>query len=622
MEQRNYWLRKGPAGRVSRRRFVGGAAVAGVGAASLGLVGCGDDDDEGGAQATTAPGQSGTAAAGSPSAAASPGAAVVKGGVARSVFLGGTQFDSVDVHRGQRDEIGWLTGSVLSKIVRFSNPDSGDLEGDLAEKWETPDATVYTFNLRKGVKWQNTPLTKGREFTSADIKWHVERQAAGLLTDGTAATFRFKSDFAGIKVETPDDYTVKMTLPAPNGPFLGRLAAFFAGVPNRETTEKFEGSHNTLTEEAIPGTSGYLLKQFRTGKDIILQKNPDYWEKGYPNLDGAINPWGLFEDPNAYRLAFEQKLVDAWSSPDPSVTKKVLDDNKSTMFETLTGVSNTVLMHLNVHKQFKDPRLVKAMNMAVDRRAMIQAFHQGLGQVSGVVPWLQEGFAIKPDDLIKLPGYRTDRAQEIKEARELWAAGGGPALGDVDIKGIETWTSVWPDTFQVIAKMFNDNLGVSQFKSTKATYNDDVIPNLAKGEYPNWIAWTNAVNSPDPRLSLYSSFHSKGSQNWSRVKNAELDKLLDDSLVAADLTKARSLVLDAQKILMDNAQYGACVLYNYISRTARWNFAHTPLKTQPQGGKAAAGYWNTAGAHLAFKDSWLDPKDPSYTDAVKSRTLA
>jgi len=605
----NYWTR-----RQGRRRFLGSAVAASAGAAALTTVGCGDDDDDdGGTPASpTSPG---------PTAAASPTSAVAAGGIARSVFLGGTQFDSVDVHRGQRDEVGWLSGSVLSKIVRFSNPDAGDLEADLAEKWETPDAMVYTFTLRKGVKWQETPLTNGRELTSADIKWHIERQQAGKLADGSTAKFRFQSDFAGIKVETPDNYTVKLTLPAPNGPFLIRQAAFFAGVPNREATEKFEGSHTTLTEEAMPGTSGYTLKQWRTGQDIILQKNPSYWDTGLPHLDASINPWGLFEDPNAHRLAFEQKLVDAWSAPDPSLTKKVIDDNKDKMFETLTGVSNTVLLHLNVHKQFKDPRLVKAMNMAVDRRALVQSFHQGLGQVSGVVPWLQEGFAVKPDDLVKLPGYRVDRALEIKEARELWNAGGGPALGEVDIKGVETWTSVWPDTYQIVAKMFNDSLGVSQFKSTKCTYNDDIIPNLPKGEYPNWIAWTNAVNSPDPRRDLFSSFHTKGSQNWSKVSNAELDKLIDDALVTADISKARSLALQAQQILMDNAQYGQIILYNYISRSARWSYSHTNWKVAPTATKAGQGFWNTAGAHLSFKNAWLDPKDPSYADAVKNRKL-
>lgn len=614
MGQSDYWLRKAQTGRVTRRRFVGGITAAGAGAASLSLVGCGDDDDDDAAEPTSAPG--GTTTPASPTTAP----AVVDGGVYTGVWLGGTQFDSVDPHRGQRDEVGWLSSYVLNKIVRFSNPDTGDLEGDLAEKWETADSQTFTFAVRKDVKWQNTPITNGRQLTAQDLKWHIERQAAGKLLDGSAPSFRFKSDWTGVKVETPDDYTLKLTLPAPNGSFLTRLSAFFANVPNREATEKFEGAHGTLTEEAMPGTNAFTLKQWRTGKDIILQKNPGHFRKDQPHIDGMVNPWGLFEDPNAYRLAFEQKQVDAWSSPDPSVTKSVIDANKDNMTESLTGVANTVLLHLNVHKQFKDPRLVKAMNMAVDRRQLIQAFHQGLGQVSGPVTWLQEGFAVKPEDLIKRPGFRTDRAIEMKEARELWAAGGGPALGDIDIRIPDTWLGPYPDTNQVVKKMFNDALGVSQFTSTKCTYNEDIIPNLAKGEYPNWMAWTNSVNSPDPRIDLYTSFHSKGSQNWSRVNNPELDTLLENARVTSDLAKARELVLKAQDILLENGMYGAINLYNYISRSAFWNYVNANVKVQASAGKPAAGY-NLFAGHLAAKNLSFNPKSPAYTDSVKNRKI-
>ena len=615
MPQENYWLRRAQTGRVSRRRFVGGAAVAGVGAASLGLVGCGDDDDA--AEPTKA---AGGTTPGATTAAATTAPTVVDGGVYRAVWLGGSQFDSVDPHRGQRDEVGWLSSYVLNKIVRYSNPDSGEVEGDLAEKWETPDSQTFTFNVRKDVKWQDTPLTKGRAFNAQDLKWHIERQQGGKTLDGAAQNFRFKATWDGVKVETPDDSTLKVTLPAPNGSFLMTLSAFFANVPNREATEKFEGTHGTLTEESMPATNAFTLKQWRTGKDTVIQKNPLNFRKGQPHIDGMINVEGLFADPNAYRLAFEQKQVDAWSSPDPSVTKSVIDANKDNMTEVLTGVANTVLLHLNRNKQFKDVRLVRAMNLAVDRRALIQAFHQGLGQVSGPVTWLQEGFAYKPDDLIKLPGYRIDRAAEIKEARELWAAGGGPALGEVNIGAVETWLGPYPDTQSILKKMFNDALGVTQFTSTKVTYNEDIIPNLGKGEYPNWMAWTNSVNSPDPRTDLFTTFHSKGSQNWNKVNDPALDKLIDDAKLTSDLPKARELILKAQDIIMANGQFGNIILYNYISRSAYWNYINANVKTPASAGKPAAGY-NLFAGHLTAKNSSFNTKHASYTDAVKSRKI-
>ena len=618
--ENNYWLKRLDSGRVTRRRFVGGAAVAGVGAASLGVVGCGDDDSTSKTTATTAAGGTtpGASAAASPTSAA---AVPIEGGVLVRT-LGATQFDSVDLHRAQRDEVGWLTGYTLNKIVRFSNPDTGDLEADLAEKWETPDAQTYTFSLRKDVKWQNTPVTNGRQFTSADIKWHIERQAAGLLLDSTAASFRFKADWVGSKVETPDANTVKVTLAKPSGAFLPRLAAFFAGVPNREATEKFEKSHNTLTPEAQPATSAFKIQQWTTGKDIILVKNPEHFRKGEPHVDGIIYPWGLFQDPTANRLAFEQKQVDSWGSPDASVTKSVLDANKSNMTESLTGISNTVLLHLNMNKQFKDVRLVRAVNMAYDRRAQIQAIHQGLGQVSGPVTWLQEGWAVKPEDLIKNDGYRIDRALEIKEARALWVAGGGPALGDVDIKVEASFAGLWPDMFALVPKMLNDALGVTQFKSSRTTYNEEIIPNLLKGEYPNWVAWTNAVDNPDPRVDIYGKFHSAGSQNWSKVNNPDLDKALSDALLTADTAKAKASMLVAQDILLKNGSFGACNLYNYISRGARWNYLHALTKEEVTGGKFTGGFWNTAAGNLEAKYTWINSKDPSYADVVKNRKLS
>lgn len=618
-----YWdekQRSATFGRLNRRKLLAGAGGAGVGLTALGLVGCGDDDSTS-TPTGTAPANSTTTAVSSPAGSATAASAKVDGGI-YTAPIGGTQFDSVDIERASRDEVAWLSNYVYAKLIRFSNPDAGDLEADLAEKWETPDAQTYTFTLRKDVKWQNTPITNGRQFTSADVKWHIERQAAGVLQDGSKAQFRFQSDWAGVKVETPDDYTLKLTLPKPNAPFLGRLAASYGGIPNREATMQFEKTHTVLTPDAMPATGPFILQQWTTGKDILLKRNPAYFRKGEPHLDGIRIPWGLFEDPNAYRLAFEQKQVDSWGPGDPSAAKAVLDAHPGQMTESLTGVSNTVLLELNMNQQFKDLRLVRAINMAIDRRDLVQKFHQGLGQVSGPVTWLQEGWAIPTTELIKYEGYRTDRAQEIKDARDLWAAGGGPALGDVDIHGIDTWTSVWPDTSAILIKMLNENLGINQIKSTRATYNDDVIPLLAKGSFVNWMAWTNAVNNPDPRLDLLAWFSSGASYNFNRASNPELDKLLTDSVATADTAQAKALSLKAQDIILKNAQFGTIVLYNYISRSVAWNYLKGGRKTEPAGGKPGAGYWNTAAGALTGKNVWIDPKDPSYGDAVKNRSIA
>ena len=351
-----------------------------------------------------------------------------------------------------------------------------------------------------------------------------------MLQDGTAAQFRFKSDWAGVKVETPDDFTLKLTLPKPSAPFLVRLAAYFGGIPNREATLQFEKNHTVLTPDAMPATGPFTLQQWATGKDILLKKNPTHFRKGEPHLDGIHIPWGLFEDPNAQRLAFEQKQVDSWAAPDPAATKAVIDAHKDSMIEVLTGVSNTVFLHLNMNQQFKDLRLVRAMNMAIDRRAMIQAFHQGLGQVSGPVTWLQQGWATKPEDLIKYEGYRTDRAAgDQGRARPL---------------GSRRWAGArrrrHPRHRHLDGTLARHERHPDQDAQRQPGHHPDQVDpcHLQRRRHPaprrrvtfvNWMAWTNAVNSPDPRLDLLSTAASTGSQNWNRINNPALDKLLADA---------------------------------------------------------------------------------------------
>lgn len=595
MSYSNYWQRA-PRDAISRRRLI--TASAALGSAAW-LAACGGDKKE-----TKAPAAPATTAAG----AATP--EVQRGGVLRGV--GPQVYDSVDPHRAFGDPTSWLLNQVQSKLLRYKNPDTGEIEPDLAQSYEAPDAATYTFKLRQGVKWHNKAPANGREFVAEDVKWHVERQVGNKLKDGSDAPMRFSAFWKTVtKLETPDKYTVTMTLASPNGSFLDRLCAYFSTIPNRETTEKFEADHRTLNEDAAIGTGPYILTEWRAGKDVKMRRNPDYFRQGEPITDGQI--WTiLFEDPNAQRAAFEQKQLDSWGAPEPAVTKSVLDANRGAMYEVLNGVANTIFMHLNMNQEFKDVRLVKAMHIAFDRRQYIQTFGQGLGQVSGPVTWLQEAFAIPTEELVKLPGYRTDREADKREARALWQAGGGPALGEIDLKVPATWLARWPDTLQILPRMMNDALGVTQFKSTRTDYNEEIIPNLANGKFPNWVAWTSQVNSPDPRADLYNNFHSKGSTNFQKVNNPLLDKLIEEAVATLDMRQAVAKVREIQNIILENGQYGNVVLFNFIARNAYWNyFKSAAVKEPPAPGKAAAAY-NIYAGHLTGSRSWLDTKDPSF----------
>src|SRR3989442_7911640 len=126
-----------------------------------------------------------------------------------------------------------FAGLTSSRLVRYAFPDEASgtsdltLKGDLAESWQaSPDYRIWTFKLRRGVKWQNLPPLNGRELTSADVKYCYEAYAK----EGVQS-FTFQ-EIEGM--ETPDKSTLRIHLKSPNALFPQNLAEPVAVIFSKE----------------------------------------------------------------------------------------------------------------------------------------------------------------------------------------------------------------------------------------------------------------------------------------------------------------------------------------------------------------------------------------------------
>src|SRR5947199_4055149 len=175
-----------------------------------------------------------------------------------------------------------FAGLTSSRLVRYAFPDEASgtndltLKGDLAESWQSsPDYRTWTFKLRQGVKWHNVAPLNGRELTAADVKYCFEAYGK----EGVQS-FTFQ-EIEGM--ETPDKYTLRVHLKTPNTLFPQNVAEHVAIIFAREVLEE-DGD----LKKRLIGTGPYILKEHTRKVRVVLQRNPDYWDKGRPSIDEYV----------------------------------------------------------------------------------------------------------------------------------------------------------------------------------------------------------------------------------------------------------------------------------------------------------------------------------------------
>src|SRR5215468_10019538 len=192
-----------------------------------------------------------------------------------------------------------IVHQTYNALLRF-NHDGTKILPDLAEKWEQKDETTYVFKLRQGVKFHNVAPVNGRELTSEDVKYSIERQMTNQPGKFQHAYF-FLGKLASI--ETPDKFTIAFKTKEPYAPFLNYIASPWTVIVAREVVEK----HGDLQRHAI-GTGPFIMQEYRRDQEAVFTKNPSYFRKGFPYLDEIRLQYVI--DPVAATAAFRGQQTD------------------------------------------------------------------------------------------------------------------------------------------------------------------------------------------------------------------------------------------------------------------------------------------------------------------------
>ncbi|HEY90891.1 MAG TPA: ABC transporter substrate-binding protein [Dehalococcoidia bacterium] len=254
--------------------------------------------------------------------------------------------------------------------------------GALATSWEFPEPTIIRFNLRQGVKWQDKFPTNGRDLTADDVVWALNRTIGFEDGKGRWPRHNFIKE-----VRKVDSKTIEFEFVEPMA-FWGYEIGWgpYMLIYPQESEEA--GLDNWKN---IAGTGPFYVEDYVSDAQITYARNPDWWAtwtkdgKTYqlPFLDKIIIP--IVPEQATRLAAFRTGKMDIYQMAGMIAKRDIIEVNPE--LEDILESRQVMrgggwLLYFPWDKEpFTDIKVRKAMNMALDRQALIEAFYEGVGMI-------------------------------------------------------------------------------------------------------------------------------------------------------------------------------------------------------------------------------------------------
>lgn len=415
------------------------------------------------------------------------------------------------------------------------------LVGDLAEDWEIlEDGLVIIFHLRKGICWHD-----GKEFSAKDVEFTFNK-----LIDPNVRT-PYSGDFQMIKsLEIIDDYTVKVTYKEPFSPGLSSWGMWI--MPQHLL--KGEDLNNTSFSRQPVGTGPYRFKRWKTGQLIELEANPDYFE-GRPFINRYI--YRIIPDQATIFLELQTQGVDYLGLTPIQYARQTDTPFFKTHYRKYKypAFGYTYLAFNLKDERFKDARVRRAINHAIDKKEVIDGVLLGLGRIC-TGPFVPESWAY--NDKVKPIEYNPEMAKKLlKDAG--WEDSDGDGWLDKDGKKFE-FTIITNQgneqrnmTAQIIQRRLDD-IGI-KVKIKIVEWSAFLSEFIDKRRFEAIILGWGLSRDPDIFDIWHSSKTKEGEFNFIGYKNEEIDRLLVQGRRTFDQEKRREIYHKVHRILYDEDPY-------------------------------------------------------------------
>ena len=389
----------------------------------------------------------------------------------------------------------------------------------LATDWEIEeDGKVWTFTLREGVKFHD-----GEEMTSEDVKFSLER----LKDPETNSPHR--PDFVGIEtVETPDPYTVRVTLAEPSGVFISGLLN--GAIVPKHVVEQAGEQFNT----SPVGTGPFKFVEWVPDDRIVVEAFEDYWG-GRPKLDRLV--FRPIPETSTRLVELETGGIHLTGEV-PGQELERLESTEGITVDSVIGTNYRILAMNTSRPPFDDPLVRQAIAHVINKQQLIDTVYPGVAvKAEGPIPPTSWAY----DENFKGRDFDLERAKELM-AQSSYPDGFETTLMVSEGEIGQRDAVVLQSMLQAINIKVNiETVEWGTFLDRMTARNYDMLR----------VGWT---TTPEPDSLLYNVFHSTSEQfNFTAYNNPEVDRLLDEGRRETDMEQRAEIYRQIQQIVVEEA---------------------------------------------------------------------
>ena len=443
---------------------------------------------------------------------------------------------------------------IYNKLTEFARG-STTVEPGLAESWTvSPDSKVFTFKLRKGVKFHSgvNGFKPTREFNADDVIFSFERQwkDAHPYAKTSGGKYDYFADM-GLKddlvsLEKIDAMTVRFTFKKPNVTMLPNLAMDFASIHSAEYADMLAKANKKEQFDQMPvGTGAFSFVTYQKDAVIRFKANKDYW--GPANERALVDDlvYAITPDPTARYSKLKAGECHFIIAPRPADLPEMQKD------QTLRVINqpglNIAYWSFNTQKPPFDKKEVRqAFSMAIDKAAIIKDVYLGAGQpAKNLIPPTMWSY----NDAIK------DYAFDTAKAKDMLVKAGVKTPMDIDLWYMPVQRPYNPNAKR-IAEMMQADLAKIGVNAKLVTYEwGEYRKRMQQGEHTTgMLGWTGDNGDPDNFFFLRGCEAARaGGQNLSKWCNKDFDSRMEKARATADIKERTKLYQEMQVIEKEDA---------------------------------------------------------------------